>query len=119
MAPAGVRTTTQEALDHHRELATAEPRTLPGSLAQSETLLDGLREIWPLLVVVGVLLVVVVGLLVAQWTDPDRKRGTADRRARIDGIAAADAAPAAADEPDTAPGPSLPPGENRSYGAVG
>lgn len=35
--------------------------------------ITGRREIWPLFVVVGLLVVVVTGLVIAQLTDPDRK----------------------------------------------
>lgn len=36
--------------------------------------ITGTREIWPLLVVAGLLVLLVTGLLVAQLTDPDRTR---------------------------------------------
>ena len=65
----------------------------------------GRREIWPLLVVFGVLLVVVTGVLVAQWTDPDRKRRAVERRDLIARIAAADPAPDSADVPAAPPEP--------------
>lgn len=48
--------------------------------------ISGGREIWPLLVVAGLLALVVTGLLVAQLTDPDRRRRAADRRALIAGV---------------------------------
>lgn len=50
------------------------------------------REIWPLFVVLGLLVVVISGLVIAQLTDPDRKQRAADRLALVAGIASADAA---------------------------
>ncbi len=35
--------------------------------------ITGTRPLWPLLVVVGLLLLFVVGLLIAQFTDPERR----------------------------------------------
>jgi hypothetical protein len=73
--------------------------------------ITGRREIWPLLVVLGLLVVVITGLVIAQLTDPDRTQRAADRRALVAGIASADAASAPTDGKDgTTPAP---PGEQR------
>lgn len=48
----------------------------------------GRREIWPLIVVAGLLVLVVTGLVVAQLTDPDRRHRAAERRALIAGLPA-------------------------------
>lgn len=48
--------------------------------------ITGRREIWPLFVVAGLLALVVTVLMVAQLTDPDRRRRAAERRALIAGI---------------------------------
>lgn len=64
--------------------------------------ITGRREIWPLLLVVGLLVLVVTGLLVAQLTDPDRRRRAAERRALIAGV------PSDAGAPPTDPDVDLP-----------
>lgn len=48
--------------------------------------ITGRREIWPLLVVAGLVALLVTGLLVAQLTDPDRRRRAVERRALIAGV---------------------------------
>ncbi len=40
--------------------------------------ITGTRQIWPLLVVVGLLLLLVAGLLIAQFTDPERRDSSAE-----------------------------------------
>ncbi|MDN5747091.1 MAG: hypothetical protein L0H64_00935 [Pseudonocardia sp.] len=64
--------------------------------------ITGRREIWPLFVVLGLLLVVVTGLLIAQFTDPDRRGRAEDRRALIAGLAS-DAVPAPSEKVDVEP----------------
>lgn len=85
--------------------------------------ITGRREIWPLLVVAGLLVLVIDGLVVAQLTDPDRKRRAADRRALVAGLAS-DAAPSPAEkvgdqpppptEPDAEPDIDLPQQDRRN-----
>lgn len=76
--------------------------------------ITGRREIWPLFLVLGLLLVVVTGLLVAQFTDPDRKGRAEDRRALIAGIPS-DGASAPTDTVDVEPTPTAEPPE-REFG---
>lgn len=75
--------------------------------------ITGRREIWPLFVVIGLLLMVVTVLLVAQFTDPDRTSRAEERRALIAGIAAGPA-PAPSEKLDTEPSPSEEPLERDS-----
>lgn len=56
------------------------------SIVLASYAITGRREIWPLLVVAGLLVLVVTGLLAAQLTDPDRRRRAAERRALIAGV---------------------------------
>lgn len=48
--------------------------------------ITGRREIWPLFLVAGLLALFVIGLLVAQLTDPDRGRRAAERQALVAGV---------------------------------
>ncbi|MBW0088726.1 hypothetical protein I4I73_06580 [Pseudonocardia sp. KRD-184] len=57
----------------------------------------GRREIWPLIVVAGLLVLVVTGLVVAQLTDPDRRHRAAERRALIAGVPSDQSGPDRAD----------------------
>lgn len=72
--------------------------------------ITGRREIWPLFVVLGLLLVVVTGFLVAQFTDPDRRNRSEGRRALVAGIPADGAPNPSAEENEPAastPSPGL------------
>lgn len=60
----------------------------------------GRREIWPLILVAGLLVLVVTGLVVAQLTDPDRKHRAEERRALIAGVPSDQSGP---DRADSAP----------------